>query len=103
MGQYLRSMLGDEMVVLGFTFQRGEKALQLGTVDPTSVDGVLADVGRPLFALDLRSAPKTGPVADWLNQGKKHRFNDRYVELVPIDAFDALLFIESVSAVHPIH
>ncbi len=103
MGRYLRSMLGDDMVVLGFTFQRGEEPLQLGTVDPASVDGVLAEVGLPLFALDLRSAPKTGPVADWLNQGKKLRYSDQYGELVPIDAFDVLLFIESVSAVHPIH
>ena len=82
---------------------RSDLFVDVGTVDPTSVDGILADVGLPLFALDLRSAPKAGSVADWLHQGKKLRNNDRYVELVPIDAFDALLFIESVSAVHPIH
>ncbi len=77
--------------------------MDAGTVDPTSVDGILANVGRPLFALDLRSAPKAGPLADWLNQGKKIRHQDRYGELVPIDAFDVWLFTESVSAVHPIH
>ncbi len=72
-------------------------------MDPISIDDVLADVGLPLIALDLRSAPKAGPVADWLNQGKKIRHQDRYGELVPIDAFDVFLFVESLSAVHPIH
>lgn len=102
MGQYLRSF-GEAMVVLGFTFQRGEEALKFPPLDATSVDGLLAQVGLPLFALDLHTAPKVGPVADWLSQGKRIRVNDRYGELAPIDAFDALVFVERVSGVHPIH
>jgi erythromycin esterase len=102
MGQYLRSF-GDAVVVLGFSFQRGEEALKFPPLDATSVDGLLAQVGLPLFALDLRTAPKVGPVADWLSKGKRIRMNDRYGELAPIDAFDALVFVERVSGVHPIH
>lgn len=102
MGQYLRAMFGNKMVVLGFTFQGGEE-MQLGSADPASVDGVLAHVGLPRFALDLRSAPKTGPVADWLNQRERLRHDERYIELVPSDAFDVLIFTREVTAVHPIH
>ncbi len=103
MGQYLRSTLGEVWVVIGFTFQHGEEALKFPPVDATSVDGLLAQVGLPLFALDLHTAPKVGPVAEWLNQGERIRMSDRYAELAPADAFDALMFVEKVSGVHPIH
>ncbi len=109
MGQYLYSFLGDQMRVIGFTFERGVDGLKvegkwpLAALDPESIDAALARVGLPLFVVDLRSAPKVGPIADWLNRGRKIRMNDRYGELKPLDAFDALVFVKTISAIRDIH
>jgi erythromycin esterase len=77
MGMTLRRMYGKEMVVCGFSFDHGSfQAMQKGkglhefTVGPAipgSLDSALAAIGLPVFAIDLRTAPSTGPVADWLN------------------------------------
>lgn len=106
-GRYLRSMLGSEMVVFGFAFQRSGSELKLAPSVAGSVDADLARVGEPFFALDLRDAPKGGSAAEWLNQPRKKRQwsgpkADRYSELVPIDCFDGLVFVDTVSAVRRI-
>ena len=77
--------------------------MPLAAVDPESIDAALARVVVPLFVVDLRSAPKVGPIADWLNRGRKIRMNDRYGELKPLDAFDALVFVKTISAIRDIH
>lgn len=106
--RYLHSFLRDEMMVIGFTFKHGipgfkvEGESPLAALDPDSLDGQLARVGVPLFLVDLRTAAKAGPVADWLKKAMKTRMSDRYVELKPLDAFDALLFVETVSAAYEI-
>jgi erythromycin esterase len=100
MGQYLQATLKDAMVVVGCAFERGDEALHLAPVDLNGLDGTLSQVGMAPFALDLRAAPKAGPVATWLDRGRRVRVNDRYGELNPLAAFDALVFVEGVSRVH---
>ena len=85
MGADLRRMYGDQMVVFGFAFNQGSfQAVAMGeggrlkdhTVPPApagSLDATLAASGIPLFALDLRLAPKSGPVAEWLSAPHKTR------------------------------
>src|SRR5262249_26569816 len=73
-----------------------------------SLDSTLAAAGIPLLALDLRRAPKTGPVADWWSQPHKTRsigalFSDNVANgyLYPQNSakdFDALLFVEKTTA-----
>jgi erythromycin esterase-like protein len=65
MGVSLRKMLGEQMVVFGF-FNRG------------SLEASLAGAGIPLFAIDLRAAPKS--------------------DLKVRESFDALLFVEKITA-----
>jgi len=118
MGSDLRKMFGAQMVVLGFAFNEGSfqailsgKGLKDFTVPPAppgSWDAALASANLPLFALDLRQAPKTGPVADWLAQPHKTRsigalypenqpFAQMY-DMKALEAFDALLFVEKTTA-----
>jgi hypothetical protein len=91
-------------LVVGFTYKqavqgfRVEGNLPLAALDPESLDAALATVGSPWLFLDLRNAPKTGPVSDWLAKQRKIRMNDRYGELKPLDAFDALIFVDTVSS-----
>jgi erythromycin esterase-like protein len=121
MGGSLRTALGRQMVVFGFAFNQGSfqaveqgKGLHDFTVPPSpagSLDATLASVGIPLFALDLRQSPPTGPVADWLSQphparsiGAVYSENAAGQFLIPLDArksFDALLFVEKTTAALP--
>lgn len=118
MGASLRKMFGDQMVVFGFAFNQGSfqaispgKGLQNFTVSPAppgSLDATLAAAGVPLFALDLRTAPKSGPVAAWLSEPHKTRgIGAVYAEDSPrgymsdlkaLDNFDAILFVEKTTA-----
>jgi hypothetical protein len=45
-----------------------DETLKLGAIDPVSFIATLARIGTPSFALNLRSVPKVGAVADWLGK-----------------------------------
>lgn len=119
MGSALRQTYGDQMVVFEFAFNQGSfQAIPLGggalrnfTAPPApagSLDATLAASGIPLFALDLHAAPKSGPVADWLNTAHKTRSigamysnetaSQFLVNQVAPRAADALLFVENTTA-----
>jgi erythromycin esterase-like protein len=123
MGAALRKIYGGQMVVFGCAFNQGSfQAIPLGggglrdfAVPPApagSLDATLAASGIPLFALDLRAAPKTGPVADWLHAAHTTRsIGAMYPEGQPFaslanqvgpEAFDALLFVEKTTAAREI-
>ncbi len=91
MGQYLRSALGNDLVICGFAFDRGAfravpsslRALPapLGggqglheftapALGGDSLGSALASAGYPLLALDLRQVPTSGPVA-WLREPRR--------------------------------
>ena len=119
MGADLRRIYGDQMVVFGFAFNQGSfQAVTQGggglkdhTVPPApagSLDATLAASGIPLFALDLRAAPKSGPVAEWLNAAHKTRsIGALYPEGEPFafmgdqvapENFNVILFVEKTTA-----
>ena len=119
MGSALRRIYGDQMVVFGFAFNQGSfRAVAQGggglkefTVPPApagSMDATLATSGFPIFAVDLRDAPKTGPVASWLNSehgtrsiGAAYPRDSPYADIfdqVVAQAYDALLFVEKTTA-----
>ena len=118
MGAALRKMFGDQMVVFGFAFDQGSfqawepgKNLRDFTVPAApagSLDATLAATGIPLFALDLRSAPKTGPVAAWLHTPHQTRsvgsqYSDDtaqqyWANQEVASCFDALLFVHTTTA-----
>lgn len=118
MGASLRKMFGSQMVVFGFAFNQGSfRALeQTGglrdfTVPPApagTLDATFAAAGIPLFALDLRDAPKSGPVATWLSEPHKARgigsmYSEDlaaqfFYEIKAPQSFDAMLFVEKTTA-----
>jgi erythromycin esterase len=120
MGGHLRRMYGKEMVVFGFAFNQGSfQAIEMPfdsgiglrqfTVGPApsgSLDATLAGAGLPLFAVDLRAAPDSGPVADWLRRAHLTRsFGAGYDDAHPLfdwiaasRNYDALFFVEKTSA-----
>lgn len=94
--------LGYPTVSIGFTFNRGQGPdYSLPAADEAMVDGVLARVGRPLFLVDLRSAPVGGPVDAWLHRKQSMRAQGGAVGLVPAEAYDALIFSETITRAVP--
>ena len=77
----------------------------------SQLEAALRQAGSPLFALDLRTLPKKGEVAQWMRAPLPMRqigagFSDddqtaRAVEPVP-DRFDVLLFVEQTTRARPI-
>jgi len=118
MGAALRKMFGDQMLVFGFAFNQGSfQAVQQGkrlrdfTVPPApagSLDATLAATGIPLFALDLRQVPKSGPVAAWWSESHRTRSigavysedspSGYLMDLAAPESFDFLLFVEKTTA-----
>ena len=112
MGSALRRMYGRGMVVFGFSFNQGSfQAIPQGggnlknfTVPPApsgSLDSTLAAAGLPLFALDLRAAPEwfrqphgTRQIGAVYPEGEPNAF---ITNIVPADAYDAVLFVESTT------
>jgi erythromycin esterase len=92
----------------------GDRRLREFTLGPAlegSLDATLAAAGIPLFALDLRTAPATGPAAEWLaSEHPTRNVMSGYVENAPetitfnhavTKRYDGLLFVEKTTAVHP--
>jgi erythromycin esterase len=116
-GSVLGNQLGADYRAVGFAFyQGGFRALgpddelheyAVGPAPADSVDGVLAAIGIPLLALDLRHVPADGPVARWMAKKPSQRFipgafdPDRAVLFAyaadPRDNFDALVFVETTT------
>jgi erythromycin esterase-like protein len=123
MGSYLRKDFGPQLINFGFAFNEGSfqavekgKGLHSFTVAPASpadgtLDLALAKTGIPIFAVDLRRVPTTGPVAEWFSMPHPSRsIGSMYSEEnarffwgsshAPQD-YDVLLFVEKTSAARP--
>ena len=84
----------------------------MGPAPAGSLDATLAATGIPVFALDLRDAPKSGLVAAWLGEAHKTRsIGSMYsqdsaaqymVDLNAPQGFDAILFVEKTTAARKI-
>lgn len=121
MGAHLRKMFGPKMVVFGFSFNQGSfqaidisdnRGLHTFTVKPAiedSFDRMLADAGINLGALDLRTIPSSGVVADWFNTPKASRnigavFSEKQPETnyfqkdLLAKSYDVMFFVEKTSA-----
>ena len=122
MGSHLRKMFGPQMVNFGFAFNEGSfqavgnDGLRNFTVSPAAeadgtLDLTLAKTGIPLFAVDLRRVPASGPVAEWFKQIHPTRsIGAMYSEDAAAqywtsrhanEDFDVLLFVEKTSAARP--
>jgi erythromycin esterase len=116
MGVYLRRIYGPRMVVCAFSFDRGSfeaigrggpQEFTVGPALPDSLDSALAATGLPLFAVDLRNAPSTGTVAEWLDTPHRVRtigavYNAAlpemfYVNFLP-HGFDVIFFVKQTTA-----
>ncbi|HXJ40001.1 MAG TPA: erythromycin esterase family protein [Bryobacteraceae bacterium] len=114
MGTKLRRVFGDQIVAFGFAFNQGSfravspqrRILAEFRVPPApagSLDSVLAATEIPVFLIDLRPAPRSGPVAAWLARPHTSReIGSEYPDYALFDQiysfdvrrnFDVLVFV----------
>jgi len=123
MGKHLHDRVGRAQVVVGFATGRGSfqarafpsgalSEHQLPEAETNGFERALAQAGVPLFALDLRNAPRQGPAAAWLASvmpmrsiggiygfPKGNRYGITYTEAItPREHFDAVIFVADSTA-----
>ncbi len=129
MGYYLEEAYGDDHVVFGFGFHHGGfqamlaprgaedtgpslRPFVVGPPPPEAAGSILGAEGTPQnYALDLRRAPATGPVADWLARSVPMRsigatYSEASAErwfrpTILGEQFDVLLFLRETTAARP--
>lgn len=115
MGELIHPYVGKQMVVIGTLYHQGQTRDWLGLFGfdnqlrpvlpskPSSLNAVMARVGRPSMLIDLRQLPNTGAVTEWFAEPRPVRninVRDEYNMIKPAAAFDALLFVDRISPLH---
>jgi erythromycin esterase len=101
MGMYLRSTLRDELFIIGTSSAANASGLPAVIPDPGGLDAALGRVGLPRFVLDLRASRTDRAVTAWLAEPRALRANfTTYLTLSPAKAFDALLFVNTLTPAH---
>ncbi len=99
MGSYLAERIGRENVV--FIGAQSAYSVKGEEPRPESNQAVYAQVGPDCYFLDLRRAPREGPIADWLRTERPDRSNLRYQPVTPGKAWDCFVFHRRVSIAEP--
>jgi len=95
MGSYYTSRFGrDDTLFIGAASERSVKG---EAPRPDCNQAAYARVGPDCYFLDLRAAPNSGPVADWLAVERPDRSNLRYQPVCAGAAWDCLLFHRTLS------
>ena len=98
MGKFLRSALGDSLVIIGSATGGTSDALPKTQADSMSLDVALSRVSSSSFLLDLRSAKTRPAVGAWLSQARPLRSNvTTHAIVVPARAFDAIAFLDTLT------
>lgn len=103
MGCYLARALGDRLVTVAASFDRGRRDGEpppeestFPPADPETLDGALARIGLPRLVVDLRAAPDSGPVAAWLEGEHRLRSQELEMSCSPRRSFDAVVYVGEI-------
>jgi erythromycin esterase-like protein len=100
MGEYLRLRFGEKMVVIGTAFGGGSGDMAfLQRADPESFDGLLGAVGAPASLFWLHGPDTPAWVREAMTRIRRVRVNDRYGELDVLAAYDAIVYLDSLTPV----
>jgi erythromycin esterase-like protein len=97
-GNYLRSALGPDLVVIG-TYYGRDVGISHSDVpsasDTHEVEDVLASLSIPQYMMDLRELPSSGPLSEWFQMAHETRQNLYTIE--PRKVYDAILFVNIIT------
>jgi len=105
-GHYLQHALKDDYVTIGCTYGFGPWYMDAdGKVipevnempKPGSLDAGMLNTGLPMFYLNLREVPKSGPVYDWLTQPRPSQVTGVYFDYPnTLEIWDGLYFVREI-------
>jgi erythromycin esterase len=108
MGFHLSRSLEEAYISIGGAFGTGSYPANLppgerlfDAVPEDVMDGALAEVGVPLFIVDLRGARQNPTVSSWLQQEREWKAQDSRALLVPSTAFDLVYYVNVISRSQP--
>ena len=120
-GQLLRERWRAGYVPIGFSFSEGSlhaldwtgehpntrRDFQVARAPAGTLDHDLSLAGIPRFVIDLRKA--TGPIQAWFHSYQRMRSigggfagPDDFEVFTPARAFDAIVYLDRVTAIHPL-
>ncbi len=97
-GMYLRSALALDLVVIGTYFGHGSGFPPADVPPPPDAHGVedlLSSLSIPRFIMDLRELPGSGHLHAWFQLA--HATGQDPDTIVPLKAYDAILFIDTIT------
>jgi erythromycin esterase len=119
LGEHLAASLGERFVVIASAFGGGRLFLHraipggpaghtevfledMTSLDPSSLDALLATANLPHYLLDLRKVPVSGAVAERFAAANSIMTGMRPTPVKSIAAFDAVIYLDSVSPWHTV-
>jgi erythromycin esterase len=98
MGVHLRKRLGQQLFTIATSSAHNAADLPKAALDSVGIDASLARMRMPLFLLGLPRPTQAPAAAAWLAQRRSLRINfDTHVDVVPDSAFDALLYVDTLT------
>lgn len=97
-GTYLRSMMGEDLLVIGVHFGDRVGFSSARSSDVEDLERLLSSPGLPGYILDLRGLPAGSPLKDWLEA--EHLVREPLLGehlLSPIRAYDVIWYIDRVT------
>ncbi|MBT3241974.1 MAG: erythromycin esterase family protein [Bacteroidetes bacterium] len=104
MGYILGQELKDDLVSIGASFNHGEFEewdQSFPPAEKTMLDGTLAGLGMKFSLLDLKGETNDAEVLNWLKTDKVIRGQGFEMTFIPVNSFDAIFFINSISRTIP--
>ena len=100
MGSIMKDELGDDMVSIGAAFNQGyfaEEQRKLPAAGSNTIDATLSLTGFEYAIFDLQGESEDEDVKEWLNTPRIMQAQGFEMTCVPIDAYDAFYYTESIS------
>ncbi len=99
LGEHLRAGFGAEMIVLGTLFGGGEAAYgsRYEQAERGSLEALMRAVGERIFLFELDAPGIPSEVQNTLARPWRLRFERTYGELAPTAAFDAFIYVDTIT------
>jgi erythromycin esterase len=119
LGEHLAASLGERFVVIASAFGGGRLFMHrpipggpaghteiffedMTSLDPDSLDALLATANIPNYLLDLRKVPASGDVAERFAAASSIMTGTQPTPVNPMAAFDAVIYLNRVSPWHTV-
>jgi erythromycin esterase len=98
LGSYLRSYFGDEIFIIGTSSANNGDGFPIAINESNSLDHLLSQIDLKQYLLNFKTAISEPDISSWLLETRILRANlTSYIKIVPIEAFDMMMFIDTLT------